>query len=54
MACSDGDVGRGRANRVNIGCSNAIYVIYQVRIGLSLRLGLHDDVDIWGPGNMCF
>ena len=54
MACGDGEVGRRRANRVNIGCSYAIDAIYQARIGLSQRLGLHDVVDIWMPGNVCF
>ena len=42
MACGDNEVGRWKANQVNIRGSNVLDAVYQVSIGLSGWLRLHD------------
>ncbi len=45
MACGDGEVGRGRANQVNMRHNKVLDVIYHVRTNLSWWLGLHGIVN---------
>jgi hypothetical protein len=47
MACSDGEVSRGRANQVSMRCGEVLDAIYQVSIDLRRWLGLHGVVSIW-------